>query len=297
MEQASLTALMSLFIREYHSRGSGIKVFDDPIASRLITAEEKSAMENALRQGAAFFSRGPLEEGEDALQRVMEQLSPLPLGRAAFAEKSLERAVFLGARQYLILGAGYDSFAFRQPSWAKKLAIFELDHPATAREKQQRLQASGFALPENLRFLPADFSRPGWQKPLLEEQSFSGKEISFCSLMGVSYYLSKEAFAMLAAALGSVLLEGSAFVFDYPEGDSPFLQQQRLLAAKAGEPMTEGYSLIELERLLARQGFLIFEQLSDREITKQYFSDYNESHPLHPLQMPQGVGCCLAVKK
>lgn len=154
---------------------------------------------------------------EEALRLIVDrQLSPAPLGRAAFAERSLKTAVALGMEQYLLFGAGYDTFALRQPEWAQKLQIFELDLPESVADKQQRIQKAGLSIPENTFYLPVDLSQEEWQKILLEHKSFSPEKRSFCSLLGLVYYLPQEAFENLLDRLQDLLPEGSALVLDYP---------------------------------------------------------------------------------
>ena len=81
------------------------------------------------------------------------------LGRARYAEDNLEQAVKAGVKQYVILGAGMDTFAVRRPDLVKHLQVFEVDHPATQAHKRQRLLATGQELPASQHFLPVDFSQ------------------------------------------------------------------------------------------------------------------------------------------
>jgi methyltransferase (TIGR00027 family) len=79
--------------------------------------------------------------------------------RSRFTEDCLERSFRDGLRQYVLLGAGLDTFAFRQPSWAAALRIFEVDHPATQRWKRRCLVEAGISVPGNIRFVPIDFEK------------------------------------------------------------------------------------------------------------------------------------------
>ena len=151
MEQKSLTALISAFSRAYHALNNEVTIFNDSLARDLLTDEEFNQIAKNMSNGIGFFNPSFVGEPEQALRWVVDnQLSPSPLGRAAFAEKSLEWAVRTGTEQYLIWGAGYDTFAYRQPLWAKALQIFEVDHPATARDKQERLKSAGIVIPDNI---------------------------------------------------------------------------------------------------------------------------------------------------
>lgn len=300
MNDASMTARMCLFARAYHAETYGIKVFDDSLARRLLTDEEYRQMAGYLVQGISFFAPDFQGTAEEALAHVVNsQLSPSPLGRGAFAETSLERAAAIGARQYVLLGAGYDTFACRQPAWAKALRIFEVDHPATAADKQRRLEQAGLVPPENVRYVSADLAQPHWQDALLRCPGFSSEAISFCSLLGLVYYLPRQAFDALLAALAKLFPEGSSLVFDYPVRQTAGSrdQKQAQLAAAAGEPMQDGWSYTEMESTLAKHGFLIYEHLTPQDITAQFFAPFNRVHPDHPLSAPEDVCYCLAVRK
>lgn len=93
---------------------------------------------------------------------------PTPLGRAAFAETALANAAALGAEQYLILGAGYDTFAYRQPAWAEKLTVFELDRTAALEEKRGRLDRVGVTVPDNVHPIGADLAGADYDPEELE---------------------------------------------------------------------------------------------------------------------------------
>ena len=165
MEQKSMTALVSAFSRAYHSLNNKVTIFNDSVARQLLTDEEYRQIAKSMSDGIGFFNPSFVGEPEQALRWIVDnQLSPPPLGRAAFAEKSLERAVQVGAKQYLIFGAGYDTFAYCQPSWADTLEIFEIDHTATASDKQERLKNANLVIPNNVHYIEADFTKEAWEE-------------------------------------------------------------------------------------------------------------------------------------
>ena len=304
MEQKSMTALISAFSRAYHSRNNEVKIFNDSIAKQLLTDEEYGQISKSMSEGIGFFNPSFEGDQDEALRWIVDnQLSPSPLGRSAFAEKSLERAVNIGARQYLILGAGYDTFAYRQPSWAKTLEIFEIDHPATASEKQERLKKINLPTTQNVHYIKADFTKEAWQEPLLKNIVFDRNKISFCTLLGVSYYLSKQTFQKLVSVVSDFLPKGSSVLFDYPDENSytekagDRAKKQVMLAGAAKENMLASYSYCEMEQLLAANGFLIYEHLTPLEMTEQYFEIYNRANPALKMTAFDNVNYCLAVKK
>ena len=189
MQQTSMTALVSLFARAYHTEQNPCPVFRDPLARQLLTDEEYRQISAQMAAGISFFAPGFHGTEDEALRHIVDhQLAPSPLGRAAFAEEALERAVAIGARQYCLLGAGYDTFAYRQPAWAHALQIFELDRPAPLEDKRLRLGRAGLEVPDNVHFIPVDLTHPKWQQPLLDSGAFR-RRITFCSLLGLVYYL------------------------------------------------------------------------------------------------------------
>ncbi|MBP1932782.1 class I SAM-dependent methyltransferase [Ammoniphilus resinae] len=304
MESKSVTALVSAFSRAYHSMQYTEKIFDDHLAKKIVTEDEYQEIASNMSKGIGFFNPSFVGTPEEALQWIVnQQLSPSPLGRAAFAEKSLESAVRFGARQYLIFAAGYDTFAYRQPDWASQLEIFEIDHPVMSVEKQKRVQKLITSQPENLHFVAADFTEHNLERTLLGYPDFNDNKISFCSLLGISYYLPQQAFIETINTISRLVPKGSSIVFDYPDeytytdhaGER--VKKQTAMVRVANEEMLASYSYTEIEKLLADNHFLIYEHLTPNEITEQYFEKYNQANPEQPMTAFDHVNYCLAVRK
>lgn len=301
MEQKSMTALVSAFSRAYHSMNNKEKVFDDYLAKDILTQNEYEKIASNMSKGINFFN--PSFEGtqDEALRWIVDnQLSPTPLGRGAFTEFLLKNAIQNGAKQYLIFAAGYDTFAYRQPDWASKIKIFEIDHPATGADKQKRIKSEK---PANLNYVSADFTKNNWQSNLLDCIEFDKSKISFCSLLGISYYLSKQVFAETINRISGLIPKGSSVVFDYNDENTytdkagERAKKQVAMAVVANEKMLASYSYRELEKLLDDNNFLIYEHLTPDEITDQYFKKYNQANPEHPITAFDNVNYCLAVKQ
>lgn len=304
MEQKSMTALVSAFSRAYHAENNKVKIFDDSIARLLLTDEEYSQISKSMADGIGFFNPSFKGSQDDALRWVVDnQLSPPPLGRAAFAEKALQTAVSIGTRQYLIFGAGYDTFAYRQPSWSDRIQIFEIDYPATANDKRMRLEEAKIAIPYNVHFIVADFTKEQWKTALTQNTTFDDNQISFCSILGVVYYLSRETFEELICVLSSILSKGGSIIFDYPDENSytekagERAKKQALLAEAANEKMLASYSYENMEKILSSYGLLIYEHLTPMEMTQQYFKAYNNANPSYSMTAFDNVNYCLAVKR
>ena len=301
MNKTSMTALVSAFARAWHAEHKAVTVFNDSVARSLFSDQEYAQIAQQMSAGIQFFCPGFCGTAEEALGWIVDhQLSPSPLGRSVWTEQALRTAVSLGTRQYLLLAAGYDTFAYRQPEWAQQLQIFELDQPAMLQDKQSRLQRAGLTPPDNTHYLPADLSQPQWIQQLLDQPQFKPQQRSFCSLLGLVYYLPAAAFSTLLEGLSSILPSGSTLAFDYPQQQDTAAaqtQKQEQLAQAAGETMQAAYSEQELAQRLEQQGFLIYEHLQPREITQQYFTACNRADPAHPLQAFAQVNYCLAVKR
>lgn len=297
MNNASMTARVSLFARAYHTEQEGGAVFADPAAMALLGREEYEQIAASMTQGISFFC--PCFEGtpEEALAYVVHrQLAPSPLGRAAFAEQALEEAMGEGCKQYLILGAGYDSFSCRRPAWALELEVFSLDRSEMMADRRRRMEGAGFAVSERSHEISADLARPGWREKLLEA-SFDGQKVSFCSLLGLAYYLSMEEWGSLLAGLRGLLAPGSRIAFDWPvqtgQGGGRTRRQQSLAAA-AGEEMRLRSTVAEMQTLLNDSGFAVCRQLTPEEITRTYFAPFNRAHSGSPMEAFPGVHYCLA---
>lgn len=304
MEAKSMTAMVSAFSRAYHSTQNREKIFDDYLAKKILTEDEYEQIASNMSKGIVFFNPSFVGTQDEALGWVVNnQLSPSPLGRLAFAEKLLKNAVQIGVKQYLIFAAGYDTFAYRQPDWASKTQIFEIDHPATGADKQKRILSIVSEKPKNLHYVSADFRETNWQSKLLCCAEFDQNKISFCSLLGISYYLPKQVFKEIINTISNFVPKGSSIVFDYPDeytytdkaGERA--KKQTAMAGAANEKMLASYSYMELEKLLVNSNFLIYENLTPDEITEQYFKKYNQANPEHSMTAFDNVNYCLAVKK
>ncbi|RJS59310.1 class I SAM-dependent methyltransferase [Bacillus sp. PK3_68] len=299
--QVSLTALISAFGRAYHSKYDSPKVFDDFIAEEFISKKEFAEIREHMVQGVYFFNKEIAQRLNNDPDEIIKwitqvQLSPTPLARAAFCEKVLNHEIKLGARQYVILGAGLDTFCFRHPELIENLEIFEIDHPSMQAFKKERLASTALEIPNHLHFVPMDFTKQFSNEELVK-QGFKDQK-TFFSLLGVSYYLSKNEIKKLFKHLFANIPSGSSIVFDY--ADEKLFKEKGLsnrvanmveMAAASGEPMKSCFSYAEIERLLEEVGLLIYEHLSPAQINEQFFShrtDYLTSfetiHYIHAVK-------------
>jgi methyltransferase (TIGR00027 family) len=282
--EPSMTALVSAFSRAYHSQNDVPKIFDDYLAIDLLSQEEFSEIKVNMINGVPFFNQDIAEKFKDDPEEILKwitqvQLSPTPLSRAAYCENVLLNELVLGVEQYVILGAGLDTFCFRHPELENKLEVFELDHPTTQKSKIERLNNAGLKIPNNLKLVPMDFTRETIQTiQTLINNGFNENKKTFFSLLGVSYYLTKEENASLINHIFANVPSGSSIVFDYADetlfevkGLSNRVDNMVKMALASGEPMKSSFAYNEFEYLLERSGLLIYEHLSPTVINKQYF--------------------------
>jgi methyltransferase (TIGR00027 family) len=186
-------------------------------------------------------------------------------------------------RQYVILGAGLDTFAYRQPAWADCLRIFEVDHPASQQAKRARLQKAGIAVPSNVEFVSIDFESVSLRRGLLASSLDLGQP-AFFSCLGVMVYLSEEA-ADAVFALVSSLPPPSEIVFTFSPPQSSLEakeaqgQGRASLAAvveQLGEPWRTHFEPQALAEKLQTLGFAEMETLSKEE-SERYFRDRSDS--------------------
>ena len=298
--KASITALMSSFGRAFHAENEEHPVFGDFLVKELMTAEEYAAVQSYLLGGAQFFEPeiAPAEQTPKELLRrlVNVHIAPSPLCRAAYTEKALKTSVRTGAKQYVILGAGLDTFAFREPEFLAKYRVFEVDHPLTQADKLERITRAGWTIPDNLSFVPVDFTKDSLTERLIAA-GFDPSVKSFFSWLGVTYYLSAEAINTILSALSGLCADGSSLVFDYPDEnffDAPERRvQNTIMMAKAGgEPMQSAFSYSELEKLLEKHRFLIYELLTPDDIQRDVIDKAGAD-----LKAFEHVNYCLAVRK
>jgi len=180
--------------------------------------------------------------------------------RNRYAEDCLAECVAQGLRQYVIVGAGLDTFAFRLPAWADSICVFEVDHPATQRWKRDRLAAAGIAIPPNLRFVPVDFETTSLTDAL-RVANFDFGERAFCSWLGVTQYLTLDAISRMFEFVVS-LPRSSEIVFSFivpPETLSGIEAEALAMAAhksaEVGEPWLTTFRAEDLKAQLRTLGF------------------------------------------
>jgi methyltransferase (TIGR00027 family) len=273
--KASFTSLGAAYLRAAHQVFEAQPLLlDDPVALPLLGPEALK-----LIQDTADNYRTP---------EMLALRSHIVL-RSRFTEDRLAAAVSRGITQYVILGAGFDTFAFRQPSWAKNMKIIEVDHAGTQSMKRSYIVAAGLAIQENIVFADIDFEHESLRDGLLKH-NISMDEPTFFSWLGVMMYLKEET---IDAVLRSVAMfpAGSEIVLSFrpPPGDSSLPLAQSV--ASLGEPWLSYFKPDALETKLHRAGFSKVEFLSPAEAEVRYFRQRPKDLPV-----PKQINILCAVR-
>ena len=236
------------------------KILDDPIAPRLL--------DTATRQRIRSH---PEQFQTTKAKRLRAHI----VIRSRYAEDRLAEAVRRGVGQYLALGAGYDTFACRQPRWAQGLRLFEVDHPASQRAKRDRLLAAGIAVPPNVTFVALDLERDDLARGLVRGGFDPGRP-AFVSCLGVLVYLSAQAIDAVFRFVAA-LPPSSEMVFTFAQqagagSDDPRDRDSAATAAAAvGEPWLTRFEPALLVQELHRFGFSDVSLLTSADIERRYF--------------------------
>ena len=204
------------------------------------------------------------------------------LARARFCEDALQQAVEHGIHQYVIVGAGLDSFALRRRDLAGQLTVFELDHPASQAEKRARLERLSEEIPGNLVFVPVDLERETVGEALIRSR-FNCEAPAFFGWLGVTYYLSREAVFGTLRAIANTAALGSEVVLDYsvpaemlaPE-DRERLRHLLTFVARQGEPWRSFLKPDDFARNAQALGYEVVADVSPEEQKRLYFLGRND---------------------
>jgi methyltransferase (TIGR00027 family) len=260
----SVTAHRVAMSRAAHQLFDHPKVLEDPVALAILGPGGENEVRS--RRGR-FFT---------ALSR---HLRAFLVARSRVAEDALAQAVSRDVRQYVILGAGLDTFAYRNPYPAAQLRVFEVDHPATQAWKRQLLAAAGIALPEGLTFVPVNFESQSLAEAL-RSAGFQAGERTFLSWLGVTMYLSREVVMDTLRWVAHSLPYGSGIVFDYAATPQKVSRLRRLVhrylmrrVARAGEPFKSHFAPAALAHAMRTFGYSHLEDLGATELNARYFRD------------------------
>jgi len=256
----SRTAYQVAVRRAAHQLLDQPRVLDDPFALRILGTEAAEELRSNPKEGHLFAR---------AFRAFM-------VARSRFAEDELACAVAQGVAQYVVLGAGLDTFAYRNPH--SGLRVFEVDHPATQAWKREQLRAANISIPESLTFVPIDFERQTLGAGM-EQSGLNPNAAAFFSWLGVTPYLTREACTTTLSFIAK-MPAGSGVVFDFAMDRALLNWGQRMAldalarrVAAAGEPFQLFFDPAKLQDELQHLGFHRTEFLQGKQINERYFQD------------------------
>ncbi len=243
----SQTAHGAAMLRAAHQRFDVPHVLDDPLALRIVGSD------------AAALRTEPPRLATPRMRALRASVAV----RSRYAEDRLAAAVARGVCQYVLLGAGLDTFVFRNPHAA--LRVFEVDHPATQAWKREHLTAAGIAIPASLTFAPVDFERETLSDGL-RRAGFDAAAPVFFSWLGVTVYLTREAIMETLRFVASTAA-GSEIVLTYVVSESALADR----TAELGEPWVTFFDPAAIAADLGALGFVDIEDLDADETNRRYF--------------------------
>ena len=260
--EPSRTAHRVASLRAVHQLLDEPLVLPDPIALPLLGPTAEAALRND-----PFALNDPISRG----------LRAALVARSRFVEDELSRCVAEGARQYVVLGAGLDTFAYRSPYSESQLRVFEVDHAGTQRWKQQLLSEADIGVQPSVAFVPVDFERDDLGEALARA-GFRAGQPTCVSWMGVTTYLTADAVLRTLGTLDR-LAAGSCVCFDYRAPAALLGPVDRVIdevigrqAAEAGEPWLSTFDPAQLQRQLLALGFGSAVSVTPDDLNARYFA-------------------------
>jgi methyltransferase (TIGR00027 family) len=264
--EPSRTAQGAALYRAAHQLLDRPLVFGDPFSLRILGAER-------VKQLALELDRFQT--------RSARAMRAFLVTRSRYAEDELDRVVKQGTAQYLVLGAGLDTFAYRNP-YGKRLRVFEVDHPATQAWKRARLQEQGIELPRSLTFVPVDFEKDSLAD-CLRRAGFRRSAPVFISWLGVTIYLTQDAVMQTLQFVARSCARGSEIVLDFAVPDAALGEIERASRAQRAqrvasveEPWISYFEPGALAHDLASLGFSQANDFGAREANQRYFANRDD---------------------
>jgi methyltransferase (TIGR00027 family) len=248
-------------------------IFSDPLALKIIGASGEAAM----RQNMAMYAI-------DGMRRARGSIAV----RSRFTDEEIERALSAGTRQYVILGAGLDTFAYRRTDLGDRLAVYEVDHPDTQAWKIQRLAEAHIAIPPNVHFVPVDFNERALAKSL-DAAGFRRDVPALFSWLGVVYYLPRasvlETLQFIAAhdAASGVILDFAVPESTVAAEHRELLQEFLAYNRSRSERWRTWFTPQEMASMLRACGFSEIVHLDYETIASRYLAGREDALLPSPL--------------
>ena len=268
----SKTAEMAAAVRALHRRRAKQPLFDDPYALAMCGDFWRRVVSSDCLCNLVM----------DTLLATASGIMPVVYTRARFGEDLLEISMKKGLDQYVIVGAGYDTFSARRPDLMGKLTLYELDQAATQQSKRERMKAAGLTESENVHYVASDLNREKLHEALARV-NFDKTRPALFSWFGVTYYLDMESIKETLISISSHMAPGSAVMFDYladpkltPYGFIRMQEASANFVARRGEPWLSSFVPDELAGFLNELGYETVNHLKPEEVGPHYFSETDD---------------------
>ena len=265
--QSSRTAEAAAALRANHFQNAENPVFSDPFAFELTSQGWKALLSTPLTvkiMNSSIFNRS------------FGLLTGQVVGRSRYAEDQLHAAIERGVTQYVLVGAGLDSFTLRQAQQHPQLKIYEVDHPDTQAAKQSKLRQFG-ELPANVEFVAIDFEKESIADALARS-SIKRDQAAFFSWLGTTHYLEPETTLNTLASIAQIAAQGSEVVLDYSIDYRELEGIERLgtlfvsqFTRFLKEPLKGQFRPKTLHQTAAQMGYQVIEDLSGDGLSERYF--------------------------
>ena len=283
-KRPSKTAELVTAARAVHTRHDQPVLLHDPFAVQLCGRFWKTISNSSL---LTWIIR-------NVVMRRQVTLIHFIVIRALYGERQLEQAVKRGVKQFVIIGAGYDSFAFRRPELAKQLKIYELDMPATQQEKRNRMKKAGIPEPESVFYVSSDLNSETLVDALIRH-GFDPQKPAFFSWFGVTYYLPHSTVQETLSLVVNKTAPGSSIAFDYlcnikevPDKYQELHQFLGKFVSRRGEPWRSDMSPTHLELQIQEHGFSHINHLTPERVAPELVKEHST------ITCPPIFGLCTA---
>ncbi len=267
--RVSRTATLAAGIRAHHRRWHPDPILDDAYAIRMVSPFWRQVAHNRLLNWIV-------------VHKLLGPFHPIHtenILRARYAEDRLAEALASGVGQYVILGAGLDSYALRHPELAGRVRIFEVDQPGMQAIKKERVRRVHGGLPGHVTFVPVDFETDRLHEAL-GRAGLDPRAPAFFSWLGTTYYLTRPAIRETLDAIAAVTAPDSRLVLDHllarhliPLDGLPLADKLERLVKRLGEPLVSEFIPEELDGELARVGFAPLDKVPPDEQARRYLQD------------------------
>jgi methyltransferase (TIGR00027 family) len=274
---ASSTAIGTALTRAAHTRLDPDPLIDDAWGDRLVPALNRANSRSlAVALLAARGEPAPAMEPQAALDHMLRAAPGYTniILRTRYTEDLLREAAARGTRQYVILGAGFDSFALRRPRFAEHVVVFEIDRPPTQALKRQGIAEAGLSVPESLHLIAADLAKDDLAA-VLARTPYRFDQPGFFAWLGVSMFLTRDTNLASLRAIAGCSAPGSELVFTYFDERIFYLQAEEFRRMQdsvrsVGEPFLCGFDPNRLAEELRQVGFDLLEDLDEAQLVARY---------------------------